>query len=113
MTLSVDRGMNYLWYMYKDGIKKGDFRPFILLIELNLLLYLGMINDDQSKSIINMLSSDDEDNYFIALLSIETLRNKRIKLHGKWTQEIDVSNELKDAVKNYPLIAKSLKPIST
>lgn len=113
MTLVVDRSMNYLWYMYKDGMKRGDFRPFILQIELNLLLSLGIITEDEMHSINTMLSSHDEDNYFIALLSIETLRNKRIKLHGKWTKEINVSDELKEAVKNYPLIAKNLKPVAT
>ena len=113
MTLVVDRSMNYLWYMYKDGIKKGDFRPFILQIELNLLLSLGIITEDQMHSINSMLSSPDEDNYFMALLSIETLRNKRIKLHGKWTKEMNVSDELKEAVKNYPLITKNLKPVAT
>ena len=106
MTLSVDKALNYLWFMYYKGLHKGTFKPFMLLMEMNLLLSLDIINEDERDSLKSMFLSEDEDNYYLGLLSLETLRNKRIKIHGEWTEKIDVSDEFKEVVSKYPVVLK-------
>jgi len=106
MTLSADKALNYLWFMYYKGIHTGGFRPFMLMMELNLLVSLDVISEDERDSLKSMFLSEDEDNYYLALLSLETLRNKRIKLHGQWTDKMDVSDQFKEVVSKYPTVLK-------
>ena len=101
MTLVANRNINYLWYTYKTGTKRGEFRYFILGFEVNLLLGLNMISSEEKDNLISMFSSEDEDNMFIALMAIETLRKKRIKTHGEWTKKQDISTELRELVDSY------------
>jgi hypothetical protein len=80
-----DSNMGYLWYMYGKGTKKGDFRPFIFLSEINLLVKTGYLTEVEKENLIGMLKSDDEDNAHLTAYSIITLRNKRIEEMGLWT----------------------------
>lgn len=80
-----DSNMGYLWYMYAHGTKKGNFRPFIFLSELNLLVKTGYITNVEKENLIGMLNSNDEDNAHLTAYSIITLRDKRIKEIGLWT----------------------------
>ena len=80
-----DSNMGYLWYMYGKGTKKGDFRPFIFLSEINLLVKTGYLTEIEKENLIGMLKSDDEDNAHLTAYSIITLRNKRIEEMGLWT----------------------------
>ena len=82
-----DSNMGYLWYMYGKGTKKGDFRPFIFLSEINLLVKTGYLTEIEKENLIGMLKSDDEDNAHLTAYSIITLRNKRIEEMGLWTLE--------------------------
>jgi hypothetical protein len=82
-----DSNMGYLWYMYGKGTKKGDFRPFIFLSEINLLVKTGYLTEVEKENLIGMLKSDDEDNAHLTAYSIITLRNKRIEEMGLWTLE--------------------------
>jgi len=109
ITLHCDRNMNYLWYMYHKGQKKDTYRPFILAFELNLLVSLGLITDDEKENLAKMIVSEDTDNFYIGLLSIQNLRKQRIKVHGDWTK-IDkvtqlplVSKEFLEVANNYPV----------
>jgi len=101
ITLHIDRNINYLWYMYHKGSKKGTFRDFIFAVELNLLKFLKIISDENKKNIINMLNSEDEDNAFLAILTIDNFRKERIKIHGEVTDKWDVSDELKNVSNVY------------
>jgi len=88
MVCTVEDGnMGYLWYMYTHGTKKGDFRPFIFLSEINLLVKTGYLIEEEKNNLINMLSSNDDDNAHLTAYSIITLRNKRIEEMGLWTLE--------------------------
>ena len=80
-----DSNMGYLWYMYTHGSKKGDFRPFIFLSELNLLVKTGYITETEKQNLLGMFLSEDEDNAHLTAYSIITLRNKRIEDMGLWT----------------------------
>ena len=80
-----DSNMGYLWYMYTHGTKKGDFRPFIFLSEINLLVKTGYLTEVEKENLIGMLGSNDEDNAHLTGYSIITLRNQRIKDMGLWT----------------------------
>jgi len=82
-----DSNMGYLWYMYTHGTKKGEFRPFIFLSEVNLLVKTGYLTEIEKENLIGMLSSNDEDNAYLTGYSIITLRDKRIKEMGLWTIE--------------------------
>jgi hypothetical protein len=82
-----DSNMGYLWYMYTHGTKKGEFRPFIFLSEVNLLVKTGYFTEEEKNNLINMLSSNDDDNAHLTAYSIITLRNQRIKDMGLWTLE--------------------------
>lgn len=107
MTLGIDRNINYLFFMYYKGNKKDTFRPFIIGFELNLLLSLGIITEEEKESIALMFNSEDEDNFYIALLALENFRKARIKIHGKWnntnstTKLPEVSKEFAETVENY------------
>jgi len=95
MTSSVDKNLNYLWYMYYKGSKKGDFRPFIFMAELMLLKKFNYLSDSEIKNIIAMMKSEDRDNLNIVTLTIKNLRNLRIKEHGIYSNDNNVYNEVK------------------
>jgi hypothetical protein len=86
---SEDSNIGYLWLMYASGMKKGQFRPFIFLAELNLLLKTDCIKKDEQHNLIKMLTSSDSDNSYLTAYSIISLRNQRIKNMGLWTLEND------------------------
>ena len=101
ITLYVDRNINYLWYMYHKGSKKGEYRDFILAVELNLLNKLGTITEDEKTNLRAMLSSEDIDNSYIAVMAIDNLRKERIKKHGEWTGKLEISNEFENIKDSY------------
>ena len=82
-----DSNLAYLWYMYVDGTKKGVFKPFIFIAECNLLKAVGLITEDEVKNLLGMFKSVDEDNFYLATLSINTLRKKRIKNFGLYIKD--------------------------
>ena len=84
---SNDSNIDYLWHMYALGHQKGEFRPFIFLSELNLLEITGYITEVESKNMMGMLRSQDEDNAHMVGYSILTLRTARIKEIGLWTSD--------------------------
>ena len=65
--------LSYLWFMYANGSKKGDFKPFIFLAEVNLLVRLNYLENEEKRNIIG--------------LSILELRKQRIKDLGKYTKD--------------------------
>jgi len=88
-----DSNMGYLWYMYAAGHKKGDFKPFIFMSELNLLVKTGYITEVEKQNMVHMLLSEDQDNANITAYSILTFRNMRIKEIGVWlTDSISYKN---------------------
>jgi len=95
ITSSVDKNLNYLWYMYYKGSKKGDFRPFVFMAELMLLKKFNYLSDSEIKNIIAMMKSEDRDNLNIVTLTIKNLRDLRIKEHGIYSNDNNVYNEVK------------------
>ena len=79
--------LSYLWFMYANGSKKGDFKPFMFLAEVNLLVRLHYLDNEEKRNIIGLMTSSDEDNIYIAGLSILELRKQRIKDLGKYTKD--------------------------
>jgi len=57
-----DSNLNYLWWMYHDGTKKGDWKPFIYMAELQLVKRFDYINDSEIQNLVSMMESKDEDN---------------------------------------------------
>jgi hypothetical protein len=79
--------LSYLWFMYSSGSKKGDYKPFIFLAEINLLVRLNYLDSGEKRNLIGLMTSSDEDNLYIAGLSILELRKQRIKDLGKYTAD--------------------------
>lgn len=93
ITLPFDRSFNYLWWMYHMGTKQGELADFIILSEANLLVETGELHQEGFENLTQMLSSEDEGNILMAILSIKTLRNERIKKHGEFT-DIETASPL-------------------
>ena len=87
MTLPFDRSFNYLWWMYSKGTKEGELADFMLFSEMNLLRETNTIHQEGFDNLLKMLNSQDEDNLFIALKSIESLRNERVKKYGEFPSD--------------------------
>lgn len=88
MTLPFDRSFNYLWWMYNKGTKEGELADFMLFSEMNLLRETDTIHQEGFDNLLKMLNSQDEDNLFIALKSIESLRNERVKKYGEFPSDV-------------------------
>lgn len=101
MTKNIDQNLHYLWHLYIKGTKAGEYRPFILLAEIQLLKALGYVTEDEAYNMSNMMQSDDIDNLNLVYLSILNMRKKRIEEHGQWEVSV-VSDKLNNIVKDYP-----------
>ena len=101
MTKNVDQNLHYLWHLYNHGTKAGEYRPFILLAEIQLLKALDYITEDEAHNMSNMMQSEDTDNLNLVYLSILNMRKKRIEKHGEWGIG-PASVRLSEIVKDYP-----------
>jgi fumarate reductase subunit D len=84
-----DSSLGYLWFLYDKGTKRGTFKPFIVMAEINLLNFMGLIDKAENDRMISLLKSVDKENLFMLLLAIDTFRKERIKKFGEYT----VNNE--------------------
>lgn len=104
ITLNGDRSINYIWYLYSEGVKKDLYKDFIFAYELNLLLNLDIITSSEKYNIKTMLVSEDSDNIYMAVLAIENFRKQRIKIHGEWKSIENVSEKFKEISSTYTKI---------
>ena len=95
ITDGTDGNLNYLWYMYYKGSKKDEFRPFVYMAELMLLKKFNYLSDAEIRNLIGMMKSDDRDNLTMVTLTIENLRNLRIKEHGVFSKDNKAYDEVK------------------
>ena len=98
---TVDKNLNYLWYMYTSGTKKDNLKDANMLMfcaELGILKEMSYISQQEADNVIRMLHSDDTDNHFVAFLTVKTLRTQRIKDHGEFNPHTDAYDEV---VANY------------
>lgn len=95
ITDGTDGNLNYLWYMYHKGSKKDEFRPFVYMAELMLLKKYNYLSDAEIRNLIGMMKSDDRDNLTMVTLTIENLRNLRIKEHGVFSKDNKAYDEVK------------------
>ena len=101
MTKEVDQNLHYLWHLYNHGSNAGDYRPFILLAEIQLLKVLDYITEDEAYNMSNMMQSEDIDNLNLVYFSILNMRKKRIEEHGEYGIG-PASARLSEIVKDYP-----------
>lgn len=94
ITNGADGNLNYLWYMYHKGSKKDEFRPFVYMAELMLLKKYNYLTETEIRNLMGMMKSDDRDNLTMVTLTIENLRNLRIKEHGVYSKENKAYAEL-------------------
>ena len=95
ITDGTDGNLNYLWYMYHKGSKKDEFRPFVYMAELMLLKKFNYLSDTEIRNLIGMMKSDDRDNLTMVTLTIENLRNLRIKERGVFSKDNKAYDEVK------------------
>jgi hypothetical protein len=86
---AADSNMGYLWYMFTHGSKAGQYKPFIFLAEINLLVKMELLFQEERDRLIEMISSEDKDNMYLVGLSILQLRDQRIKTYGNYTADND------------------------
>jgi hypothetical protein len=112
-TTGSNTSLNYLWYMYNAGIKNGVYKPFIFMAEMHLLKEMGYMTTDEITNINEMTKSEDEDNFYIGYLALETFRNKRIKEHGRFNKKskvyMNLVSEYASKILNTDVFKNSLK----
>lgn len=105
--------LNYLWYMYHKGVNSGVYRPFIFMAEMHLLKEMGYMENDDIKNLNEMIKSEDKDNFYLGYLSLESLRSKRIKEHGAFSQGnkvyMDLVPDYASKILNTTLFQNALK----
>jgi len=94
ITDGADGNLNYLWYMYHKGSKKDEFRPFVYMAELMLLKKYNYLSEAEIRNIIGMMKSEDGDNLTMVTLTIQSLRNLRIKEHKIYSKENEAYKDL-------------------
>jgi succinate dehydrogenase flavin-adding protein (antitoxin of CptAB toxin-antitoxin module) len=108
-----DSNLNYLWWMYHDGTKKGDWKPFIYMAELQLVKRFDYINDSEIQNLVSMMESKDEDNMNIVTLAIMSLRQLRITEHGiydKAKQEyLQIAETYPSEILNHEVFTQTMK----
>lgn len=89
-----DSNIGYLWYMYTHGTKAGDFKPFMFLAEINLLVATGMLFEDEKDRLIEMMSSEDKDNMYLVAMSILQMRSERVSKFGLYTRDNEAYKDI-------------------
>jgi hypothetical protein len=90
----ADSNMGYLWHMYVYGSKAGQYKPFIFLAEINLLVKMGLLFQEEKDRLVEMLSSEDDDNAYLVGLSIMQIRDQRIKTYGTYTSDNEAYKDI-------------------
>jgi hypothetical protein len=102
MTKNVDQNLHYLWHLYNKGTKAGEYRPFMLLAEIQLLKALDYITEDEAHNMFNMMQSEDTDNLNLVYLSILNMRKQRIEDYGEYKNgKVNVTAPLYNIVQDY------------
>lgn len=85
ITKKSDQNLHFLWHMYKKGTKAGDYKPFMLMAEMQLLKEMGYISAEEIQNMWSMIDSKDEDNFYLVWLAVKTWRLTRIREHGVYS----------------------------
>lgn len=114
VTKKVDQNLNYLWFMYKQGTKVGDYKPFMLMAEMQLLKEMGYISAEEIQNMWLMLDSEDEDNFTLVWLAVKTWRMTRIKEHGEYSTTnlfpyINVEKDYSTKILNHEIFTQTMK----
>ncbi len=113
LTKDVDGNLHYLWYLYKQGTKAGDYKPFILMAEMQLLKEMGYITADEIDTMWKMVDSEDEDNFNMVWLAMRTWRTARLRDHGVYTKGnfayMNVEKDYSVKILNHDVFLKDVK----
>jgi len=111
LSKNADGNLHYLWHLYKHGNNAGDYKPFILIAEMHLLKEMGYISDEEIENMWQMIESEDEDNFNLVWLALNTWRTERIKEHGLYSSTntfpyMNIEKDYATKVLNYDLLSK-------
>lgn len=112
ISKNADSNLHYLWHLYKHGNNAGDYKPFILMAEMQLLKEMGYISEEEIENMWQMVESEDQDNFNLVWLALKTWRLTRIKEHGLYssTNTFPYSNIERDyasKILNYEVFSKA------
>lgn len=112
ITQKNHKNLNYLWHMYKKGTKAGDYKPFMLMAEMQLLKEMGYISAEEIQNMLAMIDSEDEDNFNLVWLAVRTWRLSRIKEHGAYSSTnlfpyTNIEKEYSSKILNHEVFLKT------
>lgn len=112
ITKKHHQNFNYLWHMYSKGTKAGDYKPFMLMAEMQLLKEMGYISTEEIQNMLVMMNSEDEDNFNIVWLAVKTWRLSRIKEHGIYSSTnllpyTNIEKEYSSKILNHEVFLKT------
>jgi hypothetical protein len=118
ITKQSNKNLNYLWYLYKRTGKAIEYKPFILMAEMQLLKEMGYITSEEVDNMCNMINSEDEDNFNIAWLAIKSVRHVRIKEHGVYGTKstfayMSIEKDYSSKILNPELYMKTISKLNT
>jgi len=86
-------------YLNKANTSKaGIVRPWMLLAEAHLLMYLGYMDKFSIENLVNLIKSPDKDNLFVASQVIKFYRNLRIKELGEFDKK---KSKYREVIRDY------------
>lgn len=112
ISKNADSNLHYLWHLYKHGNNAGDYKPFILMAEMQLLKEMGYISEEEIENMWQMVESEDQDNFNLVWLALKTWRLTRIKEHGLYSSTNflpynDIEKHYNSKIMNYDLFSKT------
>jgi hypothetical protein len=91
-----DRHVFYFWFTQSSkGPRSFNYKPFMVLAEINLLHEMKIIDDSEKEGIIRLFeSSNYSDDLYMAMTSLEFFRNQRIEKFGTYKTSPENYKEL-------------------
>jgi len=95
------KSSNIMWMMYLNKAntsKAGIVRPWMLLAEAHLLMYLGYMDKYAVENLVNLIKSPDKDNLFVASQVVKFYRKLRIKELGEFDKK---KSKYREVIRDY------------
>lgn len=83
---NVDGNMSYTFNLYANGSYAGQYRKFMFYAELRLNKILGLLTAEEVENVYSMMTSEDEDNLYMASQIVKHYMKER---HAKFGALMD------------------------
>ena len=95
------KNSNIMWMMHLNNAntsRAGIVRPWMLLAEAHLLMYLGYMDKYAVENLVNLIKSPDKDNLFVASQVVQFYRKLRIKELGEFDKK---KSKYREVIRDY------------